>query len=275
MAAFSRVTPTGWSQGDDASAIARVSPSGWDQVAASASGTTITGALGTATATGYTASLNINRTISGALGTATASGFQATVSNSTDTTITGALGTAVASGFTATVNANRTIAGSLGTAVASGFQAGVTNDNSTRIDGALGIVVATGYTATLGVNRLIAGILGEAFASGFTGNVDAGGLIGRKYPRRGRSRPRKIVEIPEETLPEVSQKILAEKQELEEELASAQADLVLTQQMAHNTVNRAKRVKELTSVIGDLEHNLNVRREEEVLLMLTLMALEM
>lgn len=36
MATFSRVSPTGWSQGDDASAIARVSPTGWDQSAAAA-----------------------------------------------------------------------------------------------------------------------------------------------------------------------------------------------------------------------------------------------
>lgn len=36
MATFSRVSPTGWSQGDDASNIARVSPTGWDQVNAAA-----------------------------------------------------------------------------------------------------------------------------------------------------------------------------------------------------------------------------------------------
>lgn len=36
MATFSRVSPTGWSQGDDTSGIARVSPTGWDQSAAAA-----------------------------------------------------------------------------------------------------------------------------------------------------------------------------------------------------------------------------------------------
>lgn len=34
MAAFSRVTPTGWSQGDDTSASSRVTPGGWEQVVA-------------------------------------------------------------------------------------------------------------------------------------------------------------------------------------------------------------------------------------------------
>lgn len=36
MATFSRVSPTGWLQGDDASTFSRVSPTGWDQVNAAA-----------------------------------------------------------------------------------------------------------------------------------------------------------------------------------------------------------------------------------------------
>jgi len=38
MADFSRVTPTGWSQGDDASDAARVTPTGWEQINAVATG---------------------------------------------------------------------------------------------------------------------------------------------------------------------------------------------------------------------------------------------
>lgn len=33
MADYSRVTPTGWSQGDDASDASRATPTGWEQIA--------------------------------------------------------------------------------------------------------------------------------------------------------------------------------------------------------------------------------------------------
>ena len=36
MADFSRVTPTGWLQGDDASESSRVTPDGWQQIPAAA-----------------------------------------------------------------------------------------------------------------------------------------------------------------------------------------------------------------------------------------------
>lgn len=137
-------------------------------------GTSIAGALGTATASGYTGTVNANRTIAGALGTATASGFQGAVSNSTDTTITGALGIAAASGFAGTVGANRGIAGALGTAVASGFTGTVSNTNDTVIGGTLGIAIASGLIGGVNANRTIAGVLGTAQASGFTGSVSNG-----------------------------------------------------------------------------------------------------
>lgn len=35
MAIFSRVTPTGWSQGDDTTSFSRVTPTGWEQVTSS------------------------------------------------------------------------------------------------------------------------------------------------------------------------------------------------------------------------------------------------
>ncbi len=167
-----------------------------DAPAAVVSGTTVTGALGTATASGLQGNVNANRTIAGTLGTATASGFTGTVQNSTDTTIAGNLGTATASGFTGGVNANRTIAGNLGTAtasgftggvnanrtiagalgtaVASGFQGTVTNTNDTVIGGTLGIAIASGLLGNVNANTTIAGNLGTAVASGFTGTVQNG-----------------------------------------------------------------------------------------------------
>lgn len=56
MATFSAVTPTGWTQGDDASDASGVVPSGWEQISATAggdgeealSGSAISGAHGTA-----------------------------------------------------------------------------------------------------------------------------------------------------------------------------------------------------------------------------------
>jgi hypothetical protein len=63
--------------------------------------------------------------VAGALGTATAIGYTATVSNSNDTTVNANLGVAAATGFTATIGANRTVVSVLGVAVASGFTATV------------------------------------------------------------------------------------------------------------------------------------------------------
>ena len=154
-------------------------------------GTTITGTIGTAVASGFTGTVNANRTIAGALGTATASGFRGVVN--ANRTISGALGTAVASGLAGNVNANRTIAGALGTATASGFQGTVTNDNSTTITGSLGTAVASGFTGGISWNRYIAGVIGVATASGFTGGVANGASSGgdggtskRKYYIRRR-----------------------------------------------------------------------------------------
>jgi len=137
-------------------------------------GTTISGALGTATASGHTGTVDANTTIAGALGTATATGLQGTVANSTDTTIAGALGTAVASGLQGGVNANRTIAGALGVAAASGLAGTVSNTNDTVINGALGAAVASGFTGTITWNRYIAGVLGIATAEGLAGTVRNG-----------------------------------------------------------------------------------------------------
>ena len=158
---------------------------------AAGGGTTITGTIGTAVASGFTGTVNANRTIAGALGTATASGFRGVVN--ANRTISGALGTAVASGLAGNVNANRTIASALGTATASGFQGAVTNGNTTTIAGSLGTAVASGFTGGISWNRYIAGVIGVATASGFTGGVANGASSGgdggtskRKYYIRRR-----------------------------------------------------------------------------------------
>ena len=55
MAAYSRVSPDGWEQGDDGSASSRVTPTGWEQVsAATPTYTHPTLSLATATEIGAT-----------------------------------------------------------------------------------------------------------------------------------------------------------------------------------------------------------------------------
>ncbi len=142
-------------------------------VPAGGGGTSISGALGTAVASGFTGNVNANRTIAGALGTASATGLQGNVN--ANRTIAGALGVAVASGLAGNVNANRTIAGALGTAVASGLQGTVSNSNNTVIAGNLGVAVASGLAANVNANTTIAGNIGVAVASGFSGSVLNGG----------------------------------------------------------------------------------------------------
>lgn len=160
-------------------------------------GTTIIGALGTATASGLTGTADANTTLAGALGTATATGFQGTVSNSTDTTISGALGTAVASGLQGGVNANTTIPGALGVAVASGLSGTVSNTNDTVIAGSLGTATAEGLQGAITWNRYIAGVLGVATAEGLAGTVRNGSAQafgGGIYPTPRRRTKKEIEE---------------------------------------------------------------------------------
>ena len=96
-------------------------------------------------------------------------------------------------------------------------------------------------------------------------------LIGRKYPRRHRTRPRKTIEIPDD-IPEQVSRAKLETQELETELASAQADMVFAKATAHNGVNRKKHIAELSQTIGILENNLRIASEEEFLLMMLITA---
>ncbi len=139
---------------------------------AAGGGTSIAGALGTASASGFKGNVNANRTLGGALGTATASGFKGVVN--ANRTIAGALGVAAASGFAGNVGANRGIAGALGTAVASGLSGTVSNTNDTVIGGTLGIAIASGLIGAVNASTVISGNLGTAVASGLTGTVSNG-----------------------------------------------------------------------------------------------------
>jgi len=128
--------------------------------------------------------------------------------------------------------------------------------------------VAVGPIITLGLNYTPSLIVTLGYGIGI-----ADELIGRKYPRRGRSRPRKIVL---EDLPKEIEKVSREKVILAEELSAAQATLVSVELMAHNkSVNRTEQIKALSGTIGTLEQKITIKREEEMLLMLSLMALEM
>ena len=133
-------------------------------------GSTINGVLGTATASGFPATVNANRAVAASLGTVAASGFPASVTQ--NATIAGNLGVAAASGFLATVNASTIIAASPGVVAASGFQATVANSSDTTVNGSLGTAVASGFTAGINANTTIAGSLGVAAALGFQATVD-------------------------------------------------------------------------------------------------------
>jgi len=244
VATTSRVTPWGWEQGDDSADSSRVTPGGWEQVEGVSTG-----------ATGTLAYTNSNDT-SAASGTTTVVGTSNTT-NAADTSA--AIGTTTVTGTLATTNADDTVVASGAAGAITGTVAYTNADDSIAADGWAGLISGTvAYTNADDTSS----------ASGEAGSE----LIGRKYQRRGRTRPRKTLEL--ENIPEVIEKITKEKEELSEELAAAQADLVSVQLMAHNSVNRAKKIKELSGVINTLEQNLDTAREEEVLLLLACMALE-
>ena len=139
-----------------------------------------------------------------------------------------------------------------------------------------GAYTLAGQDATLIRGRVVTADAGAYSISGQDATLtysQSGDLIGRKYPRRGRSRPRNVEQIAD--VPKALKQVRSNKIELQEELASAQADIVSLELMTHNGVNRAKKITELKGVIDTLEQNIRVMREEETLMLLTLMALEM
>ncbi len=226
-------------------------------------GTTVTGVLGTAVASGFKGNVNAARILAGSLGTATASGFKGNVN--ANRTIAGALGTAVASGFKGNVNANRTIVGTLGVAVASGFQGTVVNGAGTTITGNLGIAVASGFKGNVNANRTIAGNLGVAAASGFTGSVqngsapvtDASNPGGYPIPRRKKKRQEDEEEA-EQIAPEVVEAVAV--------VPVARRTLTLEKLIGKAAAAQIDRA-ELSNAIHALRVKKRQREDEELLLM--------
>lgn len=111
---------------------------------------------------------------------------------------------------------------------------------------------------------------GTSWADSWGGAAVADTLIGRKYPsrrRKGIYHPRKPV-----TLAEIKE----EKDYAEEVLAEAQTELKLSKLTAHNTVNHNRNIDRISRKVTELETQVaRLREEEEVLLMLSFVALEM
>ena len=141
----------------------------FDFGAAAGGDTNISASLGTASASGYSATVDRQRTIAASLGTATAQGYAATVNRSHD--IAASLGTASATGYAATVNRQRDIAASLGAATAQGYSATISFGSDLNIAASLGIASADGYQANVNLQRDIAASLGTAAALGYQASI--------------------------------------------------------------------------------------------------------
>ena len=116
---------------------------------------------------------------------------------------------------------------------------------------------------------------GDYFGGEFFSGAVPDELIGRKYPsrrRRGIYHPRKkVVEVVE-----VLKEVREEKDYAQELLAAKHTELQLTKLQAHNGVNRANRLNVLAGQIQSLETDLmRMREEEEMLMLLSFVALEM
>lgn len=139
-------------------------------MAAQAGGTPldINALLGTANASGFTASVDRQLGVAATVGTATASGLTANVDR--QSAITGILGTASANGYAANVDKQYAITCTLGTATASGFTAGI--DQQASITAILGAATASGLAAQIDVQYQVTATTGTVTADGFTGNID-------------------------------------------------------------------------------------------------------
>ena len=80
MAKYSRATPTGWSQGDDASGALRATPTGWEQIAASVSATTVSGTIVESTSDTTSGAISFKHYVSGTVTESTADTTAGTVS---------------------------------------------------------------------------------------------------------------------------------------------------------------------------------------------------
>lgn len=139
------------------------------QVSASG-GATITTNLGTATASGLTATLTQASTLIATQGTATASGLSATLAQAF--TLQANRGTATASGAQATIAQAATISANLGTATASGFAADVQSAGNVTISANIGIATASGRQANIGDSVTVSASRGTATAAGYTAALE-------------------------------------------------------------------------------------------------------
>lgn len=128
--------------------------------------------LGTADASGYTASVDLQNSITATLGTAAASGYDATVDRQLGVSAT--LGTASASGYDAGIDRQLGIAATVGSASASGYDASITFGNDLSVIASLGLASADGYQASVNLQNDISATLGTAAASGYTASLSFG-----------------------------------------------------------------------------------------------------
>lgn len=124
--------------------------------------TTISGGVGSATASGLSATVALTTTIAGGVGAAAASGVQAAIDPRT--TISGGIGSASASGLQASVTTSTQIAAGVGTAAASGLAASI--PIGTVIQAGISSSTASGLQAGVSVSTVVSGSVGEAAASG-------------------------------------------------------------------------------------------------------------
>ena len=133
-------------------------------------GVTITANIGTATASGLTATLTQASTLIATQGTATASGLSATLAQAF--TLQANRGTATASGAQATIAQAATISANLGTATASGFAADVQSAGNVTISANIGIATASGRQANIGDSVTVSASRGTATAAGYTAAIE-------------------------------------------------------------------------------------------------------
>lgn len=169
--------------------------------------------------------------------------------------LTGDAGAFVISGQDATLLKTRILSADAGSFAISGQDATLTY-----------VPNSAAYTLTADAGAFI--ISGQDATLDFVGDQ----LIGRKYPRHHRTRPRKQNVEVVEALKEVRE----EKDYAEEVLAEAQTELQLTKLTAYHSVNHNRNIDRISRKVTELETNVaRLREEEEMLLMLTFVAMEM
>ena len=136
-------------------------------VSSTSSGTTITCAVGAASAVGVSAQLPI--TLQSAIGAASAVGVAASVNTTIQTSVAAAAATGVSSLLSVSV-----IAGP-GVASATGVTAGIAVSGNTTITCSVAASAAVGVSAL--VNKTLQASVGAAVATGVTANIFVGGSI--------------------------------------------------------------------------------------------------